>query len=479
MVRDDLEAALAEQFDPDQLAVYGDYLQSLGDPRGELIALDLHEVDDAARRDQLIRAWLGDDIDLSLVEVSLGFIADVYLDGDDAGGPRLLAALLDGPGAPYLQAATLRGNAAWLRAVIAKLAERRHAWLGRLSVQATEARADAIIPDELAARFAAATPRLEQLEVWGQRVFGSLVHDSVRSLCVTGHDAVGTLCEASGARLSALTLLDLAFHTDADAIAPALDRDAAESLWLPHLRLEPPAGAHDISPMALAAMIAPERFPRLRRLDLSRNEPGYERPHYFGGAIDPFSWIARHPIRHQLTHLRLPSLRWSRQADLLAAALSDMPSARDVAIARAYRMLPHVREPPGVRTAELWPWPPLDRVDLGHELHADLKASDGTPAGSFELPMHATVRWLEQRIGDMTPSARRWWIELFEHLVVGQMLAVPCTRNAVLAGLAALDVDADPALADWLALREALQQYGAASHVVMRRHWPYDRRTRR
>ena len=61
MNRDDLERALADQFDAEHLSVYGDYLQSIGDPRGDLIAFDLSELDDARRRDQLIAEWLGGD----------------------------------------------------------------------------------------------------------------------------------------------------------------------------------------------------------------------------------------------------------------------------------------------------------------------------------------------------------------------------------------------------------------------------------
>ncbi len=40
ITRDELEAGLLANWDPAQLAVYGDFLQSEGDPRGELIAID-------------------------------------------------------------------------------------------------------------------------------------------------------------------------------------------------------------------------------------------------------------------------------------------------------------------------------------------------------------------------------------------------------------------------------------------------------
>jgi uncharacterized protein (TIGR02996 family) len=42
MSLDELEAVLHEPYDDDTLAVHADELQRAGDPRGELIALDLH-----------------------------------------------------------------------------------------------------------------------------------------------------------------------------------------------------------------------------------------------------------------------------------------------------------------------------------------------------------------------------------------------------------------------------------------------------
>jgi hypothetical protein len=56
--RDELEAALAASFDRAHLAVYGDYLMSIGDPRGELIAIDLQGGDEGRKR-ELVEQWLG------------------------------------------------------------------------------------------------------------------------------------------------------------------------------------------------------------------------------------------------------------------------------------------------------------------------------------------------------------------------------------------------------------------------------------
>src|SRR5438552_7266092 len=45
---DELEATLRARWDRETLAVYGDHLMSAGDPRGELVALDLRIDDEGA-----------------------------------------------------------------------------------------------------------------------------------------------------------------------------------------------------------------------------------------------------------------------------------------------------------------------------------------------------------------------------------------------------------------------------------------------
>src|SRR5690349_17048148 len=64
--RAQLEADLRRSWGAPQLTVYADYLQSIGDPRGELIAIDLvnlattiQDTGWAQRRRALLDAWLG------------------------------------------------------------------------------------------------------------------------------------------------------------------------------------------------------------------------------------------------------------------------------------------------------------------------------------------------------------------------------------------------------------------------------------
>jgi hypothetical protein len=424
MTREDLERALADQFDAEHLSVYGDYLQSIGDPRGDLIAFDLHELDDPSRRRELIVEWLGSttaDL-LAAATIEHGFITDLYLDPDDGRSEPALDAILVGPGAPYLRGVTIRGDAAWTRLALDKLVTRPHVWLQRLSVQLAGHPTAPAVGDALASSLARAAPRLEQLEVWGRRVFGDLAHDAVRSLCVTGYDAVGTLLGGTGARLPAAAVLDLAFHVEDDG-AP-VDR------------------------RALDRMLDPERLPKLRRLDLSRNEPGTMAPHYLGGRIDAARFVAGCAIRRQLTPVLLPSVRSQDHADQLASAATGMPALRELAIVRGYRRLPHVVLPPVATQPRPFTWLPADLV--APQLHAEI------PTAVFRLPVPPLVVWLEQHFEELPAGVRTTWLELFDSIDYHGNATQLSARRARPA-LAALDVEAG-ALNHWLRLRRAVEQ---------------------
>ncbi|HET9988193.1 MAG TPA: hypothetical protein VFQ65_06730, partial [Kofleriaceae bacterium] len=58
----ELERELATAWSRDHLAVYADHLQALGDPRGELIAIDLagRPAASEGRRAQLVATWLAE-----------------------------------------------------------------------------------------------------------------------------------------------------------------------------------------------------------------------------------------------------------------------------------------------------------------------------------------------------------------------------------------------------------------------------------
>jgi hypothetical protein len=445
MMRDELERELAEQFDADQLSVYGDYLQSIGDPRGDLIAFDLHELDDTPRRAQLIVEWLGSaTVELiATATIEYGFITDLYLDSDDASSAPALDAVLAGPGAPYLRGVTIRGDPEWTRLAVEKLVTRSHVWLQRLSVQTSGCGTGPAVDDALARSLAHATPRLEQLEVWGRRVFGDLAHDALRSLCVTGCDALGTLLGAGAARLSAAGVLDLAFHVDDDDMV--VDR------------------------RALDRMLDAERLPRLRRLDLSRNEPGTTAPHYLGGRIDAARFLASLAIRKQLTHVRLPSVRSQIQGAHIASAIADMPALRELSIVRGYRQLAYITLPSCAVPSTSWSWLPMDLV--ARELDAVVSRTsparfDGDAASRFALPVPPLVLWLEQHFEDLPAAIRSVWLELFEHLSFTDF-GTTLPRRAIRAALERLDTESD-ALRPWRALQVLLDELGDEAVVLFR-----------
>lgn len=146
-----LEARLGEHFDPAELTVYADRLQLLGDPRGELIAIDL-AIDRAgaatprlaARREELLAAWLGrlassPETDLRSPvtltrppRVRTGFL-DVTLTS-----PRDVRALFDHPAGRYLRWLTIETQDHDIASLVRFLALRDHAWLAELTIAADQ-----------------------------------------------------------------------------------------------------------------------------------------------------------------------------------------------------------------------------------------------------------------------------------------------------------------------------------------------------
>jgi hypothetical protein len=349
---------------------------------------------------------------------------------------------------------TIRGDAIWTQRALGKLVTRPHVWLQRLSIQVTRQTtfvstlqgtlettvqrtlplSSPVVADALATSLSRAAPRLEQLEVWGRRVFGELAHDALRSLCVTGYDAVGSLLGTGGARLPAVAVLDLAFHVEGDGVP--VDRNV------------------------LDVMLAPERLPRLRRLDLSRNEPGTTAPHYLGGRIDASWFFAYRAIRRQLTHVRLPSVRSQDQGDRIASVVTDMPALRELSIVRSYRRLPHVTLPPVAAESRPFTWLPADLAAL--QLHAEI------PTADFRLPLPPLVLWLEQHFEVLPAAIRTTWLELFDSMSYHRgRPSTQLSRRSALAALDLLDPEAG-ALDEWLRLRAAVGELDDGDLVEFR-----------
>lgn len=403
VTRDEIEADLQEELDLEQLAVYGDFLQAEGDPRGELIALDL-DGRDAPHRDSLLETWLGKRLATLLGPdaVDLGFI-DLRLE-DNVESRDLLDTWVATPAAHYARSATIVGDAAWVKRATLAVAHCSGRWLSQLAIQMSE---PGPLDDGDIRRLAAATPYLERLEIWGERVFGDVGHPQIKSLRVTGYDACAGLLGSGPTRFPKLAVLDLAF--DRTAVDP--DRFGSG------------------------------RLPVLRRLDLSSNEPGRFGPHNFGGAVDPFWVLGMMPLRAQLSHVRLPSVRSREHAERLEWALARMPMLREATMARTYAAFKFL-VPERVTAPPPYPWPPPDAAPFELAIRHQ----------HIQYPSGPLVEWLEEVFDELPASARTAWVRLFQFMRERQTLS-ELPREILREALLPLEGARDPELAPWLELR--------------------------
>ncbi len=163
-------------FDFDELEVYADHLQAEGDPRGELVSLDLQpQPTDRAwwlHRRGAAEAWLGPAHPFAHL-VQHGFIHELR----DGATPR---ALLDGPLGDVVRGYTTWGHGRVFDS-IRRLATRPRPWLVRLAIaywskrRLSNADRDALI---------AATPNLRELVLVGDPVVTAFPHPNVRSLVI-------------------------------------------------------------------------------------------------------------------------------------------------------------------------------------------------------------------------------------------------------------------------------------------------------
>jgi len=251
----DFERELAIAWDRDHLAVYGDHLQAIGDPRGELIAIDLagRPAESAARREELELRWLNElprGARTGLV-TECGFITSVVL--SDAAA---VAALVASPYAHQLRGITLHGAT---QALIAAL--RPLPLLDQLAIlDDGDLPSKPLVPDPSA--FIAATPRLDKLDVDGRRIFGELHHPTVHTLRISGIDAIASIA-GRGAPLDRITTLEYALHRSSryDHLAPTDD-------------LDPLPAASPCSPTSMSRATSPASTRRITSAVNSIASPG-------------------------------------------------------------------------------------------------------------------------------------------------------------------------------------------------------------
>jgi len=449
----ELEAALAASFDRDTLAVYADELMSIGDPRGELIALDLQiEAHADARADQVparyryapaelvarratlletwlrglaptdpTRGWIGD-------HVRFGFLDDLECGAHSTEERDRLLAILASPVGAYVRGVTIRGVTSDIAKTLLVLVRTEHPWLSRLTIH--KRAAGPPVAADLEARFIAATPRLARLELVGHRAFRTFAHPALRELYVEGRESLAAI---RGRGFLGVTTLELGFATDLAnyrtvEVEPELasEHDFDEIITSDHdLPIDDPA---EDSTVTVAKLLTAENLPALRRLDLSRNEPlrapasidfdPDELDFDVYGGIDldaprvaPFELIGIVPLRRQLTHLRLPALRDEQDFTRLADAVAAMPALVEVTVVRGhyYRApaLPHASarfvRPPA------WPWPAPASIRPGEALRI---AVPGSRSGDL-VGLADAVAVMERRFEDLPADARYAWTRLW------------------------------------------------------------------
>jgi len=294
---DELEAAVRVAWDREAIAVYADHLQTIGDPRGELVAIDLR-IDEGeagaeitARREQLIAEWFGADLPPGIVRY--GFV-DVRASGMRPDSQLTIA--LRGPGAKYIRSVELAGPHEELLPAVRMLVKEPCPWLTKLVIHQWQ---DVATPT-LAKDLAVAMPALDALELSGRNILTMGAHPNVQRLRITGFDAHSALLDPS-AIWPRVTALDFAFQCQYVTAARAPSRYELDRLL--------------------------RGLPALRELDLSRNDRGAIEPHSLGGTVVLGDFIPRFD---SLEVLRLPK----RQRDdaRLQNSLDALTSLRELDI---------------------------------------------------------------------------------------------------------------------------------------------------
>ncbi|MBA2538524.1 MAG: hypothetical protein H0V17_02715 [Deltaproteobacteria bacterium] len=316
----ELEAALDAAWTLDNLQVYGDHLQQLGDPRGELIGIDVAIARTgstpvlAHRRRRFLRSWLGLEPNdnptrgvWSGVTFAYGFIEDCRM--------RSAMQILATPAAPFVRGITLDGHTGGIEHVIAELARVPRPWLTRLTL-APRFRGDPPgntwrgelpnIANKSFPSLIANTPRLARLELAGHRLVKDFPHPALRELRVAGIDALLPLLEARQP-MPEVTSLSLAF---------------ARELGAPVVLARP-----------WPSLLPAASLPALDTLDLSSNEGQRSTTDTQVGVFDVLDSLG---ILEQLEVLRLPSIRNGHEAQLVQRALDRMPQLERLEVMRGW-----------------------------------------------------------------------------------------------------------------------------------------------
>jgi hypothetical protein len=424
--RETLEAALAAAWDRDTLAVYADHLQAEGDPRGELIALDLqieahgNNVELSKRRTSLVFAWLGalvpvDNVHASWAGDSLkfGFVEDLVFDGQEPTAVARLEQLLASPAGPYVRGLTMRGTAAALEEGLTVISRREHVWLTRFTIGATYQ------PAAISAAIFRAMPRLDTLELRPQAVFAPFSHPSIKRPVIKSRDVYAAL--GDGASFDDVVELDV-------TVTQAMGYDEYDGEYL------------EEQPEAADAPLPKVAFPSLRRLDLSQ--------HGVANIDAAYEFLRTLDARAHITHVKIPQLRNSADREDLLAAIRDMPALEAIEVAHgSYYDPPDL---PNIRfvRADTWPWPTQERATgRGLRIYMPLAKYGDT------VTLLDAVHAMETSYETLPPAARAAWSQLWRFVASLDKAPAPFSARVL-----ADAVESIPALMQngWRELREEL-----------------------
>lgn len=281
--RAELEAAIdANMFDRSTYAVYADELQRLGDPRGELIALQMApETPETIERANRLIAEHGLAPPIARVTWKWGFVESVRLD------PQTTT--LDHPSLRFLRLVSIAAVETGAQSAIDALASQPRTALRGLNL-GTEAAASTACDLGVLDGLWSQLPNLDHLSLDGQNAFlGAFQLPKLTSL-----------------RIASIALRD-------EPLSIVLDQE-----WSALRMLGLSFGHATPSPALLARLFA-HPFPELRWLDLAGN--------FLDDLIEP---IVRWPGLSRLHHLRL------------SGGLTDRGAASIAHHAKAFRRLPEL-----------------------------------------------------------------------------------------------------------------------------------------
>lgn len=402
---DELEAALQARWDPETAAVYADALIARGDPRGELIALDLYAARHGettelaeARRAQ-VAAWLGEEN----LQIRFGMLENYAItSARKHPAAEGVAKLFASPAGRYVRSLRIDATAKQVAAALQLIAARPLPWLRRLAI-VQEYKGP--VPRATLEAFVAATPHLEELSLEGTRVVTTPVHPNVRTLRMVGGHAL----VVGAAAMPSVTEVDLVFDRYCDLNAR----------------------------LAVAPLLNPRLFPALERLDLSHGEdryPAVQWPESLFPFVDAIEGFER------IVQLRIPTLPSDEDAFTAHALLERYPRLEIDVVGMHRRSLPDGARHPRLRVPASRPWPARAQVPDG---------SSGliiSPPGD-EIWLGECVDLLEAQFDAMPSDAQAAWIALWDFLE-GLGWSTPDYRPIVLPFDAATLLCALSALAD-------------------------------